>query len=80
MYDDAVSGDIVFDSYNPDSVITANVVAAADRGNVIEVVKTGANGNWYLNSSAVPFDISGYGASSELVFDMYIVSADVDVE
>jgi hypothetical protein len=80
LYDDAVTGDIVFDSYNPDGAITATEVAEADRGNVIEVVKTGAVGNWYLNSSATPFDISGYDAGGELVFDMYVVSADADVD
>ena len=80
LYDDAVTGDIVFDSYNPDGAVAATEVAEADRGNVIEVVKTGAVGNWYLNSSATPFDISGYDADSELVFDMYVVSADADVD
>ena len=80
LYSDAVIGDIVFDSYNPDGAVAATEVAEADRGNVIEVVKTGAVGNWYLNSSATPFDISGYDADSELVFDMYVVSADADVD
>ncbi|WP_448246203.1 family 16 glycosylhydrolase [Thalassotalea agariperforans] len=80
LYDDATTGDIVFDSYNPDGAITATEVAEDGRGNIIEIVKTGANGNWYLNSSAAPFDISGYGPNSELVFDMFVVSADGGVE
>jgi hypothetical protein len=80
LYDDAVTGDIVFDSYNPDSAVTATEMAEGERGNVIEVVKTGAVGNWYLNSSETPFDISGYGTASELVFDMFVVSSDTDVE
>jgi len=80
LYDDAVTGDIVFDSYNPEGAIAATEMAEGDRGNVIEVVKTGAVGNWYLNSSTTPFDISGYDADSELVFDMYVVSADAGVE
>jgi beta-glucanase (GH16 family) len=80
LYDDAVTGDIVFNSYNPDGFVTATEITETDRGNVIEVVKTGGTGNWYLDSSAAPFDISGYEAGSELVFDMYVVSADAGVE
>jgi hypothetical protein len=80
LYEDAVTGDIVFNSYNPDSFVTATEITEGDRGNVIEVVKTGGTGNWYLDSSAAPFDISGYEAGSELVFDMYVVSADAGVE
>ena len=80
LYDDAVTGDIVFDSYNPESAVTATEMAEGERGNVIEVVKTGAVGNWYLNSLETPFDISGYGTASELVFDMFVVSADTNVE
>ncbi|TYK67254.1 glycoside hydrolase family 16 protein [Colwellia echini] len=80
MYDDNVTGDIVFNSYNPDGFVTSSEIAEVDRGNVVEVVKTGGTGNWYLDSSAAPFDISGYSANSELVFDMYVVSADAGVE
>ncbi len=80
LYDDATIGDIIFNSYNPDGFVTANEMAEDNRGNVIEVVKTGGTGNWYLDSSAAPFDISGYGVFSELVFDMYVVSADAGVE
>jgi beta-glucanase (GH16 family) len=80
LYDDAVIGDIAFNSYNPDGFVTATEIAEADRGNVIEIVKTGGTGNWYLDSSAAPFDISGYAVGSELVFDMYVVSADAGVE
>jgi hypothetical protein len=80
LYDDAVTGDIVFDSYNPEGAVTATEITEGDRGNVIEIVKTGAIGNWYLNSQATPFDISGYDADSELVFDMFVVSADADVD
>ncbi|PKI16090.1 glycoside hydrolase family 16 protein [Colwellia sp. 12G3] len=80
LYDDAVTGNITFNSYNPDGFVVANEIAEVDRGNVIEVVKTGGTGNWYLDSSAAPFDISGYGVFSELVFDMYVVSADAGVE
>jgi beta-glucanase (GH16 family) len=80
LYDDAVTDGIVFDSYNPEGAVTATEITEGDRGNVIEVVKTGAVGNWYLNSAVTPFDISGYEAGSELVFDMYVVSADEDVE
>jgi beta-glucanase (GH16 family) len=80
LYDDAVLGDIVFNSYNPDGFVTATEVAETDRGNVIEIVKTGGTGNWYLDSSVAPFDISDYAVGSELVFDMYVVSADAGVE
>ena len=80
LYGDAVNGDIVINSYNPDGFISSAEVAEDGRGNVIEVIKTGATGNWYLDSSAAPFDISDYGVNSELVFDMYVTSVDAGVD
>ncbi|MDP5032315.1 glycoside hydrolase family 16 protein [Paraglaciecola sp.] len=79
LYDDALSTDLVFDSYNPDSAISYSEVAEDERGSVLEVVKTGAVGNVYFNAS-VPFDVSSWGASSALVFDVNVASLDSGVE
>jgi beta-glucanase (GH16 family) len=79
LYDDILAADLVFDSYNPDSAISYIETTEEGRGSILEVTKTGATGNVYFNA-ATPYDLSAWGSSSELVFDVNIVSAGAGVE
>ena len=80
LYDDVLADDLTYDSYNPDGFVTYDpAVAETDRGNVIEVVKTGATGNFYF-TAASPYDLTTFGEYGELVFDLYVTSADAGVE
>ncbi len=79
IYDDALAAGLSFDSYNPDSLVTFAEVEEAGRGQVIEIVKTGATGNVYVVAEQ-PFDLSAYGDIGELVFDIRIDSAGADSE
>lgn len=79
LYDDSLADDLIFDSYNPDSQISFEEVAEDDRGNVIQVIKTGATGNVYFTPST-PYDLTSYDSAGELVFDVNLASLDAGVE
>jgi beta-glucanase (GH16 family) len=79
LYADAPGDGLMFDSYNPDSAIAYSQETSDDRGSILQVVKTAANGNVYINASE-PYDISKYGANSDLVFDLNVISMNDGVE
>ncbi len=79
LYDDMLAAGLIFNSYNPDGAVSIAEIAETDRGSVIELTKTGAVGNFYFESD-VPYDLSDWGAQSEIVFDVYLESADAGVE
>ncbi len=79
FYADALSSDVVYNSYNPEGAVSYQEVEEADRGMVLEVTKAGAVGNLYFEALS-PYDISDYGASSELVFDVKVESLDAASE
>ena len=81
FYTDELVGDLSYDSFNPDGFVSYDAEVAEDgRGNVIEVVKTGATGNFYFVGPAGGFDLSSYEAQGELVFDLNVSSLDGGVE
>lgn len=80
-YDDALADGLTPDSFNPDGVVSYDIAVAEDgRGNVIEVVKTGPNGNFYFVAPAGGFDLSPFESAGELVFDLNVSSFDAGVE
>ncbi len=74
MYGDDIATGLSFDSYNPDGVISHSEVAEAGRGEVWNVVKTGANGNAYFKVAGDPTDMRGWAMDSELIFDVKVNS------
>jgi beta-glucanase (GH16 family) len=79
LYTDALADGLTFDSYNPDNAISYSEIEEASRGTVLEVIKTGATGNVYF-TSADAVDLSAYGSTGELVFDVNVTSLDAGVE
>ncbi|MDO8343365.1 MAG: family 16 glycosylhydrolase [Cellvibrio sp.] len=74
MYDNDLASVLQFDSYNPDGAISHSEVAEAGRGDVWNVVKTGANGNVYFKIKGDPADMSNWATDSELIFDVKVNS------
>lgn len=74
MYGDDIATGLGFDSYNPDGVISHSEIAEAGRGEVWNVVKTGANGNAYFKVAGDPTDMRGWATDSELIFDVKVNS------
>jgi beta-glucanase (GH16 family) len=81
FYTDALEADYTYNSFNPDGFVSFNEALPEDgRGNVIEVVKTGATGNFYFEAPAGGFDLSPFEDAGELVFDLNVSSLDTGVE
>lgn len=74
LYDDTLATGLQVQSYNPDGKITSAEVAESSRGNVFNVVKTGANGNVFFNVAAGPANISTWPSTGKLVFDVKVNS------
>ncbi len=74
MYGDEVTDGLFINSYNPDKLVSSSEVAEAGRGNVLNVVKTGANGNLYLQVDGDPTDLTNWSGDSELIFDVKVNS------
>ncbi len=74
MYDDALNSSLKFDSYNPNGSISYSQVAEADRGTVLNVIKTGATGNVYFNIPAGSANLSSWASGGELVFNLKVNS------
>jgi len=71
---------LVYNSYNPDGVVSYDAALAEDgRGNVIEIVKSGATGNFYFEAPDA-FDLSPFEDAGELVFDLNVSSLGDGVE
>ncbi|WP_323813231.1 family 16 glycosylhydrolase [Cellvibrio sp. NN19] len=74
MYGDEVTEGLFVNSYNPDKFVTFSEVAEEGRGNVLNIVKTGASGNAYLQVDGDPTDLTGWSGDSELIFDVKVNS------
>ncbi|RYF37587.1 MAG: glycoside hydrolase family 16 protein, partial [Chitinophagaceae bacterium] len=74
MYGDELDEGLKFNSYNPDGLVSYSEVAEAGRGNVFNVVKTGANGNVYFQVNGDPTDLRNWTSDSELIFDVKVNS------
>ncbi len=77
MFDNDLAGGLSFDSYNPDGVISHSEIAESGRGDVWNIIKTGANGNAYFKVAGDPTDMRGWSGDSELIFD-YKVNSKAD--
>jgi beta-glucanase (GH16 family) len=73
LFEDDLADGLVYNSYNPDGVVSYQEEAEADRGDVLHISKTGANGNVYFEY-APHADLSDWLVAGELVFDLYVVS------
>ncbi|MEN0039089.1 MAG: family 16 glycosylhydrolase [Cellvibrio sp.] len=74
MYGDEVTDGLFVNSYNPDKIVSYSEVAEAGRGNVLNVVKAGSNGNLYLQVDGDPTDLTNWSGDSELIFDVKVNS------
>lgn len=74
LYDNKLAAGLAFDSYNPDGVISYSEVDETGHGKVLNVAKTGANGNVYFKIAGDPTDLRNWSADSELVFDVKVNS------
>lgn len=74
LYDDALAGDFMFNFFdNGEGTIAYSEETVDDRGSVVQVVKSGATGNFYFEGA---FDLTPWQAQGELVFDLNVVSSD----
>jgi beta-glucanase (GH16 family) len=73
LYEDSLAQGLLFNSYNPDSAVSFQEVFEGERGDVLQISKTGANGNVYFEYPPHA-DLSDWLAAGELVFDLNIVS------
>lgn len=80
FYDDVLASGLAYNSFNPDGLISFDAEVAEDgRGNVIEIIKTGATGNFYFEASE-PYDLTSWEADGDLVFDINVSSIDAGVQ
>jgi beta-glucanase (GH16 family) len=73
LFDDDLHGSLAYNSYNPDATISYSEVAEADHGEVLQITKTGDNGNVYFEYTP-KVDLSQWQANGELVFDLKVIS------
>jgi beta-glucanase (GH16 family) len=77
LYDDALGTDLAFNFFdNGEGTIAYSEEMVDGRGTVVQVVKSGATGNFYFEGG---FDLTPWQAQGELVFDLNVVSTDADV-
>ena len=69
----ALASGLSFGSYNPDGAISHAVVTDEVRGEILEISKTGANGNLFFEYPQRA-NLAHWQALGELVFDINIVS------
>lgn len=74
MYGDDLASGLKFNSYNPDGAVSYSEVAEAGRGDVLNVVKIGNNGNVYFEVNGNPADLTNWSGDSELIFDVKVNS------
>jgi beta-glucanase (GH16 family) len=74
MYEDSLAEGLVFDSYDPDNVVSHSEVDGASRGKVLNLVKTGATGNFYFKVNGKAADLRNWSSDSELIFDIKVNS------
>lgn len=73
LFADDLAQGLVYNSYNPDGVVSFQEEAETGRGDVLHISKSGANGNVYFEY-APHADLTHWLVAGEIVFDVYIVS------
>jgi beta-glucanase (GH16 family) len=74
IYGDDLFEGLKLRSYNPDGIVAYAEIEEDGRGEVINVVKTGNNGNAYINVNGDPADLRNWSPDSKLMFDYKINS------
>jgi beta-glucanase (GH16 family) len=73
-YGDAIGAGLQVQSYNPSGQISSSEKVEDGRGNVFNVIKTGADGNVFFNVVANPVNLTKWGAQGKLKFDFKVNS------
>jgi beta-glucanase (GH16 family) len=74
MYEDSLAEGLLFDSYDPDNFVSHSEVDETSRGKVLNLVKTGATGNFYFKVNGEAADLRNWSSDSELIFDVKVNS------
>lgn len=74
LYEDSLTEGLVFDSYDPDDFVSHSEVDETNRGKVLNLVKTGATGNFYFKVNGTAVDLRNWSSDSELIFDVKVNS------
>jgi len=74
LYEDSLAEGLVFDSYDPDDFVSYSEVDETSRGKVLNLVKTGATGNFYFKVNGEAADLRNWSNDSELIFDVKVNS------
>ena len=74
IYGDDLFEGLKLRSYNPEGIVAYAEIEEDGRGEVINVVKTGNNGNAYINVDGDPADLRNWSPDSKLMFDYKINS------
>lgn len=72
IYTNSLLEGMTFGSYNPNGSVSFSSVEEPDRGNVLEMVQTGAVGNLFVNAEPA-IDMTHWGALGQLVFDVKVI-------
>ena len=74
LYEDSLAEGLVFDSYDPDNFVSHSEVDETSRGKILNLVKTGATGNFYFRVNGEAADLRNWSSDSELIFDIKVNS------
>ncbi len=74
MFDNGLDIHLRYDAYNPDGAISYAHPTEPGRGEIFNVIKTGANGNVFFKIAGDPVDMRNWAATSELIFDVRVNS------
>ena len=74
IYEDSLAEGLVFEKYDPDSKVSYSELDETSRGKILNVVKTGTNGNFYFKVNGDAVDMRNWSSDSELIFDVKINS------
>ncbi|HTF98551.1 MAG TPA: family 16 glycosylhydrolase [Cellvibrio sp.] len=74
MYDNGLDSHLRYNSYNPDGVVSYTHTQESGRGEILNVIKTGANGNVYFQVAGDSADMRNWATTSELIFDVRVNS------
>jgi beta-glucanase (GH16 family) len=74
LYEDSLTEGLVFDSYDPNDFVSHSEVDESNRGKVLNLVKTGATGNFYFKVNGTAVDLRNWSSDSELIFDVKVNS------
>lgn len=74
LYEDSLAEELVFDSYDPDNFVSHSEVDETNRGKILNLVKTGATGNFYFKVNGDAADLRNWSSDSELIFDVKVNS------